>query len=86
MFTKLRPNQRFKHDETTTTIDDAKVSISPDGLVTITQTDELLDSDIVELKAGTIFKIGNLLRATRKIVTIDRTITGNSDKVTTDSR
>lgn len=69
-FQKLKPNQRFKHNATSTTIDGADVAISEDGLVTITKEDGD-EYDEIKIKAGTIFKIGNLLRATRHIITVN---------------
>lgn len=85
MFQKLKPNERFVHNETVTTIDDAKVSIDETGMVTISQKDDD-GEDIVNIKAGTIFKIGNLLRATRKLVRVDRPIKGNEARVREDSK
>lgn len=85
MYQKLKPNERFVHNETTTTIDDTKVVITADGMVTIHQTDDE-GEDIVNIKAGTIFKIGNLLRATRKLVKNDRSVTANQERFDSNSK
>lgn len=85
MYQKLKPNERFVHNETTTTIDDTKVVITADGMVTIHQTDDE-GEDIVNIKAGTIFKIGNLLRATRKLVKNNRSVTANQERFDSNSK
>jgi hypothetical protein len=76
MFRELKPNERFKHSITSTTLDGVETKISEDGIVTLTKRVEGFvapgeEYDEIELKAGTIFKIAQLLRNTRFIVNLD---------------
>lgn len=84
MYQQLKPNERWEHSETTTTIDDLKIHIAKSGHVTLTTLGD--EYDEISLKAGTLFKINQLLRATRKVVKIDRPTQRNEVRIKQDGR
>lgn len=85
MYQQLKPNERWEHSPTTTAIEDVEIVISKTGLVTLRQGDKE-EFDEINLKAGTLFKINQLLRATRKVVKIDRPTQRDTVRIRTDGQ